>query len=98
MIACALQTANKESGANCKNLSLHRGKAAIKQRFQTGSVDEVCFLGATSSALMHDHPSSIAVCLSHCLCQYYLYSICEICVYSDMLGMSTPVCALVLLG
>lgn len=39
------QSANKEAGANCKNLSLHRGKAAIKQRFQTGSVDEVCFLG-----------------------------------------------------
>ena len=40
-----LQTANRETGANCKNVSLHRGKAVIKQRFQTGSVDEVCFLG-----------------------------------------------------
>ena len=43
-----LQTADKEAGANCKNLSLHRGKPTIKQRFQTGSVDELCFLGAPS--------------------------------------------------
>ncbi|KAA6419959.1 MAG: hypothetical protein FRX49_10149 [Trebouxia sp. A1-2] len=39
------QIANRETGANCKNVSLHRGKTVIKQRFQTGSIDEVCFLG-----------------------------------------------------
>lgn len=44
-MVCTSQAANRETGANCKNLSLHRGKAVIKQRFQTGSVDEVCFLG-----------------------------------------------------
>ena len=44
-VVCTSQAANRETGANCKNLSLHRGKAVIKQRFQTGSVDEVCFLG-----------------------------------------------------
>lgn len=49
-----LQTADKEAGANCKNVSLHRGKASIKQRFQTGSVDEVCFLGALSMSSMAD--------------------------------------------
>lgn len=49
---CVLQTADKEAGANCKNLSLHRGKATIKQRFQTGSVDELCFLGALSISFM----------------------------------------------
>ena len=43
-----LQTADKEAGANCTNLSLHRGKPTIKQRFQTGSVDELCFLGVLS--------------------------------------------------
>lgn len=39
------QMANRETGANCKNVSLHRGKTVIKERFQTGSIDEVCFLG-----------------------------------------------------
>lgn len=39
------KAAGSDVGANCKNLSLHTGKTVIKQRFQSGSIDEVCFLG-----------------------------------------------------
>ena len=55
-----MQTANRETGANCKNVSLHRGKAIVKQRFQTGAVDEVCFLGMQSGHLS-DLPSALCM-------------------------------------
>lgn len=44
------QVADKDTGANCSNLKpvANSRRSGVKSRFQPGSVEEVCFLGASS--------------------------------------------------
>lgn len=61
-VLSVVQVADKTAGANRANLSLRKGKPIVKQRFQPGSVDEVCFLGKTPASPASNNFSDMGTC------------------------------------